>query len=147
MLSFSKKYYDSFCTLKAAVLYIQYEYNNKPRKGKQIKHHTKEQKSKSYSRSISISISLPVDGPLCNFFHILFWLHVIIHKYIYIYIYIYIYRFQKNLCRKVRVCLQHELLHENRKENIYIYIAVHLQNRHFPAGSTIFSNPACTVQR
>jgi len=143
MLSFSKKYYDSFCTLKAAVLYIQYEYNNKPRKGKQIKHHTKEQKSKSYSRSISISISLPVDGPLCNFFHILFWLHVIIHIYIYIYI-----SFPEKLMSKCACMFTARIVtRKQKRKKIYIYIAVHLQNRHFPAGSTIFSNPACTVQR
>ena len=146
MLSFSKKYYDSFCTLKAAVLYIQYEYNNKPRKGKQIKHHTKEQKSKSYSRSISISISLPVDGPLCNFFHILFWLHVIIHKYIYIYIYIHI-SFPEKLMSK-GACMFTARIVTRKQKRKYIYIhSCSFAEPSFSCWQYIFSNPACTVQR
>ena len=40
-------------------------------------------------------------------------------------IYIYIYHFQQNVCRKVRVCLRHELWFEARKERGTIDIMVH----------------------
>jgi len=39
-----------------------------------------------------------------------------VNKYMCMYMYIFILRFQHNVCRKVRVCLRHELRYAARKE-------------------------------
>ena len=67
--------------------------------------------------------SLPVGGPLCQFLHILFWLHII-----------------------TREVNRHAPFDIHIAGND-IHIAVHLQNRHFPVSSSIRNNPTCTIER